>query len=530
MNSVNVYNLNIVERELRKRECEASLLEFTKDAWPQFESVPFKTGWHIECLCDHLQAVANREILRVIFNLPPRHCKSSVVGISFPAWVWAQNPNPKRKPELVGAAIRPNTWRGPGVKFVGLSYQDSLATQHNVACRRLMRSDWYQTRWGHQVGMVNDEDLKTAFRNTKGGTRIAGIITAITGKGGDIVIYDDPHDVLGVESNLQRRDVVQFYTEQLPSRFNDRYGALIIVMQRTHALDLTGYILSHEINAVHVDMAHEYDPFRWTHVNLPARLEAKHPFPMRTNVVRKSTAEVWEDPRQNEGEALWPEQFPIEALDRRQASLTEYAIAGQYQQRPVPRGGGMFKREWFGEGQIIEGTEIPSGVEWWRHWDLAASVTDTADYTCGLKLGKLPNGKFIVGDVIRVRKEGHEVRALIKSTAELDGRHCRISLPKEPGQAGKVQAADFVHLLVGFVVHTEAESGSKETRAEPVAAQAAHGNLLLKRAAWNESFIEELCLFPAGPHDDQIDALSGAFGRFALPQGDFSTGYVEGLN
>jgi predicted phage terminase large subunit-like protein len=392
-----------------------------------------------------------------------------------------------------------------------------------------MESDWYQARWGHLVSFARDENLKTAFRNTRGGQRIASIITALTGKGADIIIYDDPHDILQVESQITREAVIQFYTEQLPSRFNDQYGALIIVMQRTHAMDLTGHILANEINAVHVDMA-EHDPFRWTHVNLPARFEPQHPFPMRTNVVRATTSEIWQDPRTEEGQALWEEQFPLDALDRRQANLTEYAVAGQYQQRPVPRGGGMFKREWFGEGRIIDGIEIPPGTQWWRHWDLAASVTETADYTCGVKLGRMPNGKLIIGDVIRVRKEGYEVRNLIKSTAELDGRYCGISLPKDPGQAGKVQAADFATQLIGWNVHSEAESGSKEIRAEPVAAQAAHGNLLLKRAPWNDSYIEELCLFPAGPHDDQVDATSGAFARFALPAGGFSTGYVEGMN
>src|SRR6516225_10498053 len=119
MNFVSVYDLNIarLERKLRTRQCERSLLEFTKDAWPQIESVPFKSGWHIECLCDHLEGTANRQIFRLLLNLPPRHCKSSIVSKIFPAFVWAQNPNPSWRPELEDAAIMPESWRGPGVKF-----------------------------------------------------------------------------------------------------------------------------------------------------------------------------------------------------------------------------------------------------------------------------------------------------------------------------------------------------------------------------------------------------------------------------
>jgi predicted phage terminase large subunit-like protein len=227
---------------------------------------------------------------------------------------------------------------------------------------------------------------------------------------------------------------------------------------------------------------------------------------------------------------LWPDLFPLTELDRRERSMTPYAVAGQMQQRPVAREGGMFKREWFGERCFLESTDIPPGTKWVRHWDLAATEKADADYTCGLKLGRMPDGRWVVGDIIRVQKEGHEVRQLIEATAALDGRYCEISLPKDPGQAGKVQAADFVRTLAGYVVHTDAESGSKEVRAEPVAAQAAHGNLCMRRASWTEAFLDELCMFPAAPHDDQVDALSGAFARFVLPIGEHSSGFMTGLH
>lgn len=519
-----------LEFELEKRAAERSLLEFTKQSWDAVIPEPFQSNWHVEATCDHLEAVANQQILRLLINIPPRHMKSLGVNVMLPCWTWAQNPNPDNDPDFTGM-IMPETWRGPGVRFAYISHAQELSTEHSMLCRRVLESDYYRERWGDRVQFTKDENLKTVYSNTAGGRRISGVISSMTGKGGDIIVFDDPHDVMTVDSDVQRNEVIRFWTEQLQNRHNSAAGVFIIVMQRTHSRDLSGYILAKEMKAQYLDLTN-FDRKSFVHLCFPARFEKKHPHPTRTPVLRQlpdGTYETWKDPRTVEGQALWEERFPVKELDEREKNMTPHSIAGQMQQRPVGREGGKFKRAWFTEDKFMELHEVPLETRWVRHWDLAGTAKNGADYTVGLKLGLMPNGSYVVASVIRNQFEGHDVRDLIKATAGMDGYSCDISLPQDPGQAGKIQASDFVRDLAGYVVSTERESGNKAHRANPVAAQASHGHLYIVRAIWNDAFLDELCLFPSAPNDDQVDALSGAFARFIMQQGEFSAGGVGGL-
>lgn len=173
----------------------------------------------------------------------------------------------------------------------------------------------------------------------------------------------------------------------------------------------------------------------------------------------------------------------------------------------------MFKPD-----QIAIIDAIPSGaITWVRGWDFAATEkgvgSSDPDWTAGGKLGKLPDGRFVIADVVRMQAGPDERDAALRNTAARDGRLVRVSIPQDPGQAGKTQAKYLARELAGYPVSASPESGDKATRAEPLAAQVNVGNVLMLRGPWNDELINEMRMFPNGKHDDQVDALSRAFGE-----------------
>jgi predicted phage terminase large subunit-like protein len=205
-----------------------------------------------------------------------------------------------------------------------------------------------------------------------------------------------------------------------------------------------------------------------------------------------------------DGTALWPEKHSVEVL-RRMEQAAPYVFAGQYMQRPAPLAGGVIKPD---QMHVIDA--LPAGqIEWVRGWDLAATVD--GDYTAGGKLGKLPDGRFVIGDMERKRCGPDERDAAMMNTASRDGTGVRISIPQDPGQAGKTQALYLTRKLAGFSVTTSPETGDKVTRAEPLASQINVGNVMMLRGEWNDALVNEMRTFPNGNNDDQVDALSRAF-------------------
>lgn len=466
-----------IDRELAKR----SLSDFIRTAWPIVEPRAYVPNWHMDAICDHLQAVSRGDIRRIIINIPPRHTKSLLCNVFWPSWDWIDN-----------------AWR----TFLFSSYRTSLSERDNKKARRLVGADWYQSRFQRPISPGNDAVWRWGI--TAGGERLVSSVggASSTGEGGDIIVIDDPISADGARSELQRLRVIEWWDETIKSRLNDpEHGAFVVVMQRLHESDLSGHILAHETG--------------WDHLCLPARYEPDHPTPVRSSI-------GFTDPRTEPGQLLNPKRFTAHSLSEIAAEGT-YAAAGQLQQRPAPRGGGMFHRDWF-----VPVRAAPVCVRYVRGWDVAASTQRDSAYTVGVLMGQTREGDFVVIDVVRKQLSAHGVEALVKATAAQDfqayGGKVMGSVPQDPGASGKVWAQAIIRAAAGYNYRKSPESGDKVSRAEPFSAQAEAGNVMIVLADWNKDYLDEIALFPNSKFKDQVDASSRSFMELTKPQAKALTG------
>ncbi len=219
------------------------------------------------------------------------------------------------------------------------------------------------------------------------------------------------------------------------------------------------------------------------------------------------------DQRTIQGDALWPNRFPLKALEATKASIGVYEWNAKFQQDPAPRAGNMFKREWF---KITE--RLPDGCELVRYWDKAGSQ-DTGDYTAGVLMAKKGNSFYVV-DLVMGQWAASEREKIIEQTTKTDyARYARVAqkysvwIEQEPGSGGKESAENTIRMLAGFPVFADRPTGKKELRAEPLEAQFSIGNVKLIMADWNGNYIDYMCAFPYGKIKDVTDASSGAFNK-----------------
>lgn len=455
--------------DLEREVCAASLAAFARRAWPVLEpATDLKWGWALDAICEHLEAVTNGDLTRLLMNVPPGSMKSLLTGVLWPAWEWGPR----------GLAHH---------RFLGTAHKQDLAVRDNLKCRRLIRSAWFQSLW--PVALVNDQDAKTKFENSRTGFREAMAFTSMTGSRGDRVILDDPHSVDDANSPVKLAADITTFREALPSRVNNDQSAIVIVMQRLHEQD---------VSAVAKDLGYE-------HLMIPMRFEADR---------RCATSIGWTDPREVDGELMFPERFPPKQVEELEKTLGAYATAGQLQQRPAPRTGGMFQR---GDFEVIDA--LPAGKRRIvRAWDFAATEQKPGtrpDWTVGLRMSMIGD-LFVIEDVVRGQWKPSKVEETLVATASQDGSQVEIRIPEDPGAAGKSDAATKVKLLKGYPVKTVRPTGEKSVRARPASAQAEAGNVKLLRGPWVQTFLDEVCVFPAGSNDDQVDAFADALNALAL--------------
>lgn len=435
--------------EHKRREAKRDLFAFSKWLFRHRKGFDWQEARHHSLICDALMRVYRGECKRLIINIPPRYSKTELAVVNFIAWCFGHVPD---------------------AEFIHASYSATLATNNSVSIRGVMLHEAYQEIFPTRLG----SNAQNHWTTTDGGVMYAaGAGGTITGFGagkhregfGGAIIIDDPHKADEARSDVIRQGVIDWFQNTLESRKNSPDTPIIVIMQRLHENDLAGWLL----NGGNCE--------EWESLCLS----------------------VW----QEDGSPLWPAKHDAEAL-RRMEKAAPYVFAGQYRQRPSPPDGGIFKPD---QIQVVDA--LPAGqIEWVRGWDFG-STTD-GDYTAGAKLGKLADGRFVIGDMVHLQTGPDERDAALLNTARRDGRLAKQSIPQDPGQAGKTQALYLTRMLAGFAVHSSPESGDKITRAEPFASQVNIGNVLMVRGSWNDSLINEMRMFPNGTYDDQIDGLSRA--------------------
>lgn len=405
--------------------------------------------------------------------MPPGHAKSTYASVLFPAWYLAQD---STKSIIAG------------------SHTGKLAERFGRKVRNLIAE--HASVLGY--GLSEDSQAAGQWATTEEGEYFAaGVGGAITGRRANLGLIDDPiASQQDADSEHVRDATWDWYLADFRTRLKKR-GAIVIIQTRWHEDDLSGRILPESYNG-ESGWIEARDGEMWYVLACPA------------------IAEKADDPMGREvGAALWPEEYPVERLNQEEKTQGPRKWAALYQQRPKPLEGSLFKPD-----KITVIDALPAKLKMARGWDLSAAdeVGKTnPDWTVGTLMGKDEDGRIYVADVSRDRGGPDGQEKQVKGVASRDGKRVEISIPQDPGQAGKVLALYYVRKLLGYKVHTSTESGDKITRAEPFAAQVNVGNVFIVRGAWNKAYIDELRSFPNGSKDDQVDASSRAFERLIAP-------------
>lgn len=464
--------------ELERRRCERSLLYFARCAWPIIEpKSPYIHGRHVDAICLHLEAMTRGDVRDLVVNIPPRHMKSSLVAVLWPAWVW--------------------TFR-PESRWLFASYAADLSTRDSMKRRRIIESSWYRTLWPG-VSLVSDLNLKTWFQNAATGYMLATSVGGRgTGEGGDVLVADDPNQASDAHSKTRRAEVVRWWDEEMSTRGNNpETFCRLVVQQRIHEEDLTGHLKSQR---------------GWEHLCLPAEYET----------AQAPTSIGWRDWRTEPGELLWPERFDADWIDRQKGILGAYAYAGQFQQRPAPADGGMIKRAWLKHwtatpGETAQDFAARLGLQCFQSWDTTQKASAASDFTVGQVWGVKWPAIYLL-DQVRARMDVPDVLRAVES---LSAKWPAATLKLIEEQSSGFAVLQLLRQKLTGLVAVKPQ-GSKEARLQAVSPLLEAGNVYLpppSLAPFVNDWVEEVVVFPNGAHDDQCDALSQALSRASMMRG-----------
>ncbi len=449
--------------------------------WPLIEpGQPYVRGWHIECACEHLEAAAKFELQELIINWPPRHCKSILVNVMFPAWVWAHEEWASRQ-------------------FMSASYSASNSIRDGIKMRTIVESELYQNMFMPTWSLRSDQNQKLKFENTKAGYRFSTSVGgSVTGAGGDILLIDDALNAIDAASETVRDEANYWYDIAWSTRANNpERHCKILIMQRLHENDLTGHIMSKTQR-----------PERRAHLIFKARHTPDSP-------VKSSSPLPIRDPRTKAGELLWPERFDQDAINQLAADLDSNGLGqshAQLQQDPKPASGGLFRREWWrryaAPSTILETVQI---------WDCAQKPGITNDYSVCATWARCIDGFYLL-DLWRAKVETPQLEATAIALYEKMRPDCVLIEDKSAGSS----LIQYLRSLTTHQIPVIAfePKGNKEVRATAATPTVQSGKCFLPNFKIMvddesghsydliEAFISEHERFPKGAHDDMVDCSS----------------------
>lgn len=452
--------------ERDRRTSQNSLRSFLRAAWPLIEPKhQFVPGWHIDAISEHLEALRRGEIRNLLINIPPRHAKSTIVSVGFPAWVWTS---------------------APEHKFLFGSHSYSLSKRDSVKMRNIIQSRWYRETFGITWNLAEDQNEKTNYVNTLGGARRAtSVMASIIGEGGDTLCLDDPHSPRSVRSDVKRQDELDWIDQEFFTRINDpKTVSKLAIMQRLDDRDASKHLL---------------DKGDWEHLMLPAEFEPDR---------KCFTVIGWEDPRTEAGQPLWPERFGTKELDETKRNMGAKAWAGQGQQRPSPGDGTIFKRKDLNQFY----TQLPERLEF-IGMSIDLPFDEAGTYAVFSIWGRKGPDRYLI-DLTRDRVGFNEQKTMFRT---MMGKYPHLHAKWVEKKANGAAIISALKLEFSGIIAVNPQ-GSKEVRAEAVSPQFESGNVWLPDpsiAPWIGDYIEELVIFPNGAYDDQVDVTSQALMKLA---------------
>ena len=425
--------------------------------------IKLQWNWHLDYLCDVLEEVYKGNIKRLIINIPPRYLKSIICSVAFPAWVLGKNPTKR---------------------IIVASYSKILATKHSQDTRIIMQSKWYKKNF-FKTTLAEGMNEKNKFCTTDNGFRFATSIGGtLTGEGGDILIVDDPHNPVGIYNKANRKKTINWFTGVFSSRLNNKNeGAIIVIMQRLHKDDLSGYILSNnKLND-------------WFVVNLPSIAEEEKQYYLFDKLYKIRKV----------GDVLHAKMENKTTLKKIKQELGEYNFEAQYQQNPVALDGNMIKKTWLKYFVLTDFNILVEKykLSYYISIDCASGIGTENDFTA-ISIFSVYENKFYLCEMIRLKLQYPELKSKIENLI-LNYKPISILIEDKSNGSSMIQDLQQNHNNIISIKPTK----SKEFRVNSILTTLESGNLLIaKNQTWSNELEIELLSFPSCKHDDQVDSIS----------------------